>query len=427
MGNLMLMQKTINDFIRDRLNAQVEKKKLVEGGAEYAELAEQYQPVNWIADAARRVSQIQVVTHATKFHHPDAKGSCIFVKKHSETNSNVVGTTTLPTISQDVVGNAAALDVYKFLQLKHNDETLLQKILRNHTELLEALPGGDEQKKEWLEAFATIIEADTKPISHELAKQVYFPIDEQNYHLLLPLYPTALVQSLFETIQEERFGEAGKAARAAKKDNKACEYGCRDYPKIGIQTFGGTKPQNISQLNSNRGGKSYLLASCPPAWETKITIHKSNARFFKEFEYQVKPLLKELTDFLKKNKLSNNQEIRDKRANYVDFIIEKFLEYAAQYQTLMPGWSKESGLDMEFKYWLDPDRNWNELDDEDTQQKIQQWEKYVAKEFALWFNKQLESRMDWAVVGDDEYYVWKKDFQNNLQHDLSDYLTGEAA
>ena len=40
------------------------------------------------------------------------------------------------------------------------------------------------------------------------------------------------------------------------------------YASLAVQELGGTKPQNISQLNSERRGDNYLLASLPPVWKT---------------------------------------------------------------------------------------------------------------------------------------------------------------
>lgn len=38
----------------------------------------------------------------------------------------------------------------------------------------------------------------------------------------------------------------------------------REYPNLAVQKFGGTKPQNISQLNSERGWQQ-LSAGLSPA------------------------------------------------------------------------------------------------------------------------------------------------------------------
>ena len=63
----------IETFLQERLEGKVKG-----NSEEDAVLSARYQPENWIADAARRVGQIQAVTHVLKATHPDAKGSSMY-------------------------------------------------------------------------------------------------------------------------------------------------------------------------------------------------------------------------------------------------------------------------------------------------------------------------------------------------------------
>jgi CRISPR-associated protein Csy1 len=86
------------------------------------ELLAGYQREAWVDDAARRVSQIQAVTHAVKYAHPpdiksgDKSTSIYFdAAIGGEHRCNLLGTHSVGEgIVSDVVGNAAALDVNKF-------------------------------------------------------------------------------------------------------------------------------------------------------------------------------------------------------------------------------------------------------------------------------------------------------------------------
>lgn len=91
-------------------------------------------------------------------------------------------------------------------------------------------------------------------------------MNDANYHLLAPLYASSLAHRVFQTINEERFGEAAKEARQARREGLFVQQAVHEYPQLVVQKLGGTKPQNISQLNSERGGNNYLLASLPPIW-----------------------------------------------------------------------------------------------------------------------------------------------------------------
>jgi CRISPR-associated protein Csy1 len=66
--NATLVRNTVTGFLHDRLQPKLDKLKDGDEEARQKLLAD-HQPQNWIADAARRVSQIQQVTHALKFSH----------------------------------------------------------------------------------------------------------------------------------------------------------------------------------------------------------------------------------------------------------------------------------------------------------------------------------------------------------------------
>lgn len=89
-------------------------------------LLAQFEFKTWIADAARRARQIQAVTHALKATHPDARGTSLYRPPAELAQHPLVGNQCLAEdFAGDVVGNAAALDVYKFLRVAHDSRTLL--------------------------------------------------------------------------------------------------------------------------------------------------------------------------------------------------------------------------------------------------------------------------------------------------------------
>ena len=175
----------------------------------------------WLADAARRVTQIQFASHTLKPINPHARGTNVYLSAPFCTDPNLVGTHSLGADrSDDVVGNAAALDVFKFLKLQAKDKTLLARILDQDPVLLKALSDNTEQAKVWADAFAGVVNNTTAAASHTLGKQLYFPLLAGGYHLLAPLFPTALVHRLHITLQKDRFSDATKAAREARKADK---------------------------------------------------------------------------------------------------------------------------------------------------------------------------------------------------------------
>ncbi|EQD27458.1 CRISPR-associated protein Csy1, partial [mine drainage metagenome] len=177
-----------------------------------------YLPEKWLLDAARRVCQIQQVTHALKFTHPDAKGSSLNSAGNSAAGEHQVGTHSIgDQLASDIVGNAAALDVYKFLSLSIGGKSLLDYACMQHPALAAALSNDAEQAGNWMAAFSSLAQPKGKPASHKLAKQVYWPLDNGEYHLLAPLFPTSLVHGVWKMIREDLFSETTKAAREAHR------------------------------------------------------------------------------------------------------------------------------------------------------------------------------------------------------------------
>ena len=69
----ILFQSAITGFIEARREAKLKGKE------DDASTASKYEYATWLADAARRVGQIQAVTHVLKATHPDARGSSLHV------------------------------------------------------------------------------------------------------------------------------------------------------------------------------------------------------------------------------------------------------------------------------------------------------------------------------------------------------------
>ena len=139
------LRAVIADFLKKRLDDKLEKIKDSEGDSgEAAEtkrlareaLRSQHLPATWLGDAARRVGQIQAVTHSLKPIHPEAKGTNLYSPPASLSALEVVGSHCLGAeFVGDVVGNAAALDVYKFLKLTHQGCSLLDLVLVRDADL----------------------------------------------------------------------------------------------------------------------------------------------------------------------------------------------------------------------------------------------------------------------------------------------------
>jgi CRISPR type I-F/YPEST-associated protein Csy1 len=388
-----------------------------------ADTALKYDYATWLADAARRVSQIQAVTHVLKATHPDARGSSLHIAPSALPQRAEVGSHLLPeNCADDVVGNAAALDVFKLLKVDVEGKRLLDWMQAEDADLRVALSDDAEQSQRWMQAFASLVRADAQPTTHPMAKQLYWlvgedPRDDTHYHLLQPMFASSLAHVVHADIQEARFGEDNKEARQARRDNKPSERVYRDYRHLVARKLGGTKPQNVSQLNSERGGVNYLLASLPPAaWSPPegpdlrkrgSVFHEMRGAFFVFGD--VRNLLRDLAAFLKTDP-DPNKETRDRVDSLVQGIAQELALFGASVRARYEaGWTRIADGDLPLceQLWLDPDRTLLPVRDDPEQPDAQEqdlafnqayergdWADQVATRFGLWLNGQLRKRSD---------------------------------
>lgn len=411
----------ITAFIQERCEAKV--KGLAE--AEAAIQAVKYDYHTWLADAARRVTQIQAVTHVLKATHPDARGSSFYVRPKALPQHTDIGTHLLgDNYDDDIVGNAAALDVYKFLKVEVEGKRLLDWLQADDADLLAALHEDQSIANEWATAFKNLIRPADALASHPMAKQMYWcvsgePADNSGYHLLQPLFSSSLAHVVHANINEVRFGEVNKEARQAyfKKAPHSTVYS--DYRGLVIRKLGGTKPQNISQLNSERGGVNYLLASLPPnraqSRARNFLSIESALDFFKYFE-GVNKLVDALIKLLKSNP-NPTMETRQKREAIERALGEAFAAFGlASQQRFEAGWTRSSDCQLPLceKLWLDPERvelavrPEHEEEDKDfiAAYEWKDWPDQVAHRFGNWLNDILKH--EGLPISDTEHSHWAK-------------------
>ncbi|MDQ1120585.1 MULTISPECIES: type I-F CRISPR-associated protein Csy1 [Pseudoxanthomonas] len=421
-------RQAIAAFIETRRAAKLK------GQEDAAGAASKYDYATWLADAARRVGQIQAVTHVLKATHPDARGSSLHVAPgglpaHAEIGSHVLG----KDYAEDVVGNAAALDVFKFLKVEVEGRRLLDWMQASDADLLAALSGDAAQAAGWMQAFASLVREDQRPASHPMAKQVYWlvgddPLDDGGYHLLQPMFSSTLAHAVHTEIQDARFGEANTAARQAFRAGAPAEAVYRDYRGLVVRKLGGTKPQNISQLNSERGGVNYLLPSLPPpAWAPRgSNLFKRESAFDELLRFGgVRELVYALADFLKANP-DPVADTREQRDTLAQAIADELGMFGATIRGgYAPGWSREAECQLPDceQLWLDPGRydldirhdpqhpEWTTQDEAFRRDyDWGDWPDELATRFGLWLNGQLRKRGDDALVGlnEPEMRHWAK-------------------
>ena len=410
----------ISAFLQERLQAKLDKLK--PDDPQRDEVIASFAHDVWLASAAKRVEQIQAVTHSLKPILPDARGTNLYVEPATlpplaELGSHALG----ERFEGDVVGNAAALDVYKLLKLEVNGRSLLTALLAHDADALAALHTDPAQAEKLRDAFVSLTQPRAEgPSSHTLAKQLYWltgtdACDDAHYTLLAPLYATSLAHAVHAQVQEDRFGEANKAARQARRERKVHDGVFHDYPGLAVQNMGGTKPQNISQLNSERRGMNYLLSSLPPKWKVNAQRFPTHADSVFTRYFDSRPLVRQTVKTLRRYLESNPNPVkdtRDHRKELVDVLVDEMVNMAAELQhALPPGWTLDdprfSALNEDEQTWLDALRA--ELPEEDdfaNRWLAMEWPDAIGTRFGNWLNARLEGKLSFSDI---EFRAWKKE------------------
>lgn len=381
-----------------------------------------------ILEKGSKANAMAIATHIAKGIHPDLKikqATNLSVRfqalaKLDELGSHVLSSqTSLADATGDGAYNAAAYELYLLLDCKMEGATLGALLQSGDPDAVSALGHASTETEKWAEKLVFLLESKcVKPAVQTLNKQIYWlagsnPANDDDYCLLAPLYPASLVHQAYLQIHPTRYGSSNLAARKAKRDRKTYEVEYQEYRDWAIQKMGGTKPQNISHLNSERRGESYLLSSLPPpAWKTGpryLPVH-CNSAFDRAFGARpaVRRTVKAFMAFLQTD-LEPNRHTRQKVDDFLDSLVDEVIIYAGELQSQPAGWSLDEGyedLALPEKLWLDPHRaEMPDGADFAGQWLAMDWPADIGKRFANWLNAQLQGKLP---VGDAEAREWHK-------------------
>lgn len=370
-------------------------------------------PAEWFNAAVENLKYCKLATHIGKFTHPDADVDVAIYCKPNQLNGYVT------------TGNTTCQwDVSRVANYNSSGGLLLQPVLpENSVSVLEGILTNDKPVEEELDLLGLPIEnlktkiqwlneerKKTPKKTDRHIKQVYFPIAEGEYHLLSVMPSSSLSLEMYQRIRKINGYKINCYDKTSEDYGKPCE----EVTGLTMIGFGGTKPQNISALNSRRGGKAYLLSSLPPSLhEVKVRIPKSD--FFKEsiwYKSQSSALY-QLHAYMKQER--NTMEIRKAIHDLVDEMIDAVLLVAYQIRAGAAGWSEEETyvvLPRSQKIWLD-DACMEERQDPS-------WTGEIAASFARWVVFSYEKLLGEEAVslGDAEWRCFKDQMEIVLKDEV---------
>jgi CRISPR-associated protein Csy1 len=375
---------------------------------------------NWLPDAAKRARQMSLSTHPCTFSHPSARKN-----KNGYSSSVIARAEHAPDgllrsgnvqVDIDALGNAAVLDVYKFLTLEMSDQRTLLTHIQEETGLAnELLALGRGEYKELRQGFLAMVAIKDEPITSSKIKQVYFPIfgDDvgEEYHLLSVLTHSGHVFELRRRLDFLRFSEETKEAREKRKRGEHSDSGYQDIFNLTTIGYGGTKPQNISVMNNQFAGKAHLLLSVPPALSPR-NVRLPKHSFFKECIYhrQLQETLQAFARVLKTD--YNNVQIREGRdyriQEYVDFVIQQMWQVRLAFEA--HEYLRPESLPAYQKIWLFPER-------EDERTQTTEWQQRLVDDMArnfLYLYEKIKGA-DAIQLGDSGFDAVMRVIEKNLE------------
>lgn len=438
------IRKTIVDFLQQRLlnnshykvamntlNKAVEEDDLAsinEAKTNLIEITKKFELETWMEDAAtRRIFWISIATNLSKGIHSSSTGTNININiLEPVKEQDFVSSYTVKHLPLDCSGNAAALDVFSLINQNIKcDLTLLDLMLKDHPAVVNALSDDKQKAKVYYDNIKSVMSNDfTNPKSSELNKQFYWPNDkltylsqeQDDYRLIIPLYPSSLTHIVYQKIQT-RFSEQNRLGRKSRSKKDDLRFPYFVFKDLSIVKLGGRNPQGVSQMQSSQGGHNYLLPSLPPIHTstnplriTKLqtTIFGSSLRARCRHGFDV------LFEVIKTP--YNNVNIREKRKSQaMRFILSQFFNTAKKIRNTYPaGWTIDYRLSLNQKCWLDPKRA--ELPDQLEFKKTLQesdWLDKIQTEFAIWINAEIRKQFKDIAnqFATPESNEWQREFE----------------
>ncbi len=379
------------------------------------ELEGSHKPNVWLNQWADKAKDISFATHVGKLTHSSSKSSSIYDNTTSIIPAYLTTNTLTELVVDTATANAASAPAGEILTLQVNHKSLLDYLKENNQSPFEPLSEYQEEIDNWMAGFTQAYDNDKKS-SHFLAKQIYFPIGNENYHLLMPLVSSSLAQGLF-TRFKDFFNNENTQIREQKNKSKYHEKPAVSYPNRATLNVTGSNHSNASSLNGKRGGKLALLPSLPPKWKSKQQLPLTEIDLFnRQLSYRLREEIKDLQKILliiKSKEISINKPAMHKAVVLaVNDIADGLFDEAIRINSLSDeiGWTQNSCLPLSQQLLLEPYR-----DDDIAIESKQQWQAELADDFSYWLNEQLKYKYEKLGLTSIQQALWRDLFKLQLR------------
>jgi CRISPR-associated protein Csy1 len=389
--------------------------------------AQKFNPNTWLTDNSKNASSVSFATHVAKLTHSKIDTPSVLDSVNAQKDSYLT-TSSLKEKKIDgaVAGNQFA-PIFQFLELEFEGKKLAEQLVDDDS-LLEYFllknEGEKERLEQWNQGLRKALDSGS-PATHNLAKQVYFPVENKRnhdgkgeYHLLSNMISSSLAHTFFERI----FDDSQKPVKKTIENNKYSNNARIKYLQRSHLSVTASNHSNASQLNGKRAGKLHLFSSQPPTWQSQLKPPINRISLFDDiYNSAIKTELEYLRDFLLRFK-QLDLSIKDPKRKrhlirWVDNIIDECLFYIASIQNQPAGWSAVENIRLKpaHQYLLDPYR----LDDDfQASRQNTDWQSVVCADFAQWINRQLRGKDKQFTPQAGHTRLWKKLLEKPLREHM---------
>ncbi|XQW86315.1 type I-F CRISPR-associated protein Csy1 [Thalassotalea piscium] len=361
-----------------------------------------FNPVTWLTNYSIKAKDISFATHVGKLTHSSSKSSSI-LDVSDEKKECYLTTNSLHNIEVDTASsNAASLPIADILKITVDGVSVLDCLKNNDKSLFENLTDNEVLINEWCEQLKQTYDRSEKQ-SYFLSKQTYFPVEEHQYHLLLPLTSSSLVHAIHLKHKaiwdgKKELDTEQRVANTQRNKKKFSEINtCVYLNKAILNITSNLKAHsNVSRLNLERQGKVPLLSTIPPQWQSSIPSYVNKTDVFdRSLSFVLKAEMNDLKKYLvliKNKSLSISEPKRNAAViNKLRAIAGNFFNYIEQINshTAIKNWTVETHLPIEqqllFEYSRDDDKAVSA-------KQNKQWMKILSKSYGRWLNNQLKDK-----------------------------------
>jgi CRISPR-associated protein Csy1 len=351
-----------------------------------------------------------------KLTHSSSKGSSL-LDISSEKNDQYLTTNNLSHLEVDTAySDNKYAPIATVLKLSVDNVSVLDCLKQGDITFFTYLTDDNDLIQTWYDNLKQAYDSREKK-SYFLNKQTYFPVGTNQYHLLLPLTSSSLVQAI-HLEHQKYFDDEAAEARTQRSKGLYCQQEVRYYPNKAYLHVTGSNHSNASSLNGQRGGRIALFAAMPPQWDaTPPSVINKESIFDAQLAYELRDEIMELQKYLLllKNKALSVTEPKRNAAvmRKLQTIKEALFDYveSIKHNQYEPNWTMQSELKgIEQQLLFEPYRT----DELAANAKMEgEWLKQLSQGYGRWLNKQLSTKQLHLTTIHEGF--WSRDFFSSLR------------